>query len=224
MTRVFKAKKDQLIKDLTQGSIFGGVLAFLWVVEFQKHGLPHVQILIFLADADRPMTPEQVDRIVSAELPPSPFEVGISDEEKVRHQPLWDNLLTNMIHGPCGAYNPHSPCMENGTCTKHFPKLFKSRIIDDVETSHPVYQHCSPNKGGGSTLKDGKTIDNSWFVPYNPYLSLRYGSHTNLEICVTAMASKYLYKLLTKGPDHAIVSTDMPGTDAPPVRNEIRDY
>ena len=105
LTRVFKAKKDQLIQDLTKGSIFGVVLAFLWVVEFQKHGLPHVHILIVLADADRPMTPEQVDRIVSAELPPSPFEVGISDKEKVRRQPLLNIVFTNTIHGPCGAYN-----------------------------------------------------------------------------------------------------------------------
>ena len=59
----------------------------------------------------------------------------------------------------------HIILMENGTCTKCFPKLFKSRTIVDADTSHPVYQHHSPKEGGGSIVKDGKTIDNSWLAP-----------------------------------------------------------
>ena len=125
VARVFKLTKDQLMTDLTKDWILGEIIAHLWVVEFQKRGLPHAHILAVMADADRPRTPEQVDMIVSAELPPSPSEVGISDEEKTRRQPLWDIVLTNMIHGPCGAYNPQCPCMDNGTCTKLFPKPFK---------------------------------------------------------------------------------------------------
>ena len=82
-------------------------------VEFQKRGLPHIHILIILADEDRPKTPDQVDNIVSAELPPDPAERGISEDEKARRKPLWDIVLTNMIHGPCGALNPNCPCMEN---------------------------------------------------------------------------------------------------------------
>ena len=101
---------------------------------------------------------------------------------------VWNIVLTNMIHGPCGAYNPHSACMENETCTKCFPKPFKSRTIVDVDTSHPVYQHRSPEEGGGSTLKDGKNIDNSWVVPYNPFLSLRFNCHINVEICIFPLA------------------------------------
>ena len=38
------------------------------------------------------------------------------------------------------------------------------------------------------------------------------------------MASKYLYKYVTKGPDRAIVLTNVHGADAPQARNEIRDY
>ena len=94
----------------------------------------------------------------------------------------------------------------------------------DDETSHPVYQRRSPEEGGGSTLKDGKNIDNSWVVPYNPYLSLRFNCHINVEICISALASKYLHKYVTKGPDCAMVSTDVPGNEAASVRNEIRDY
>ena len=38
------------------------------------------------------------------------------------------------------------------------------------------------------------------------------------------MASKYLYNYVTKGPDRAMVSTNVHGADAPQPRNEIRDY
>ena len=125
VARVFKMKKDQLIHDLTTGGIFGQTLAFLWVIEFQKRGLPHAHILTIMADEDRPKTSNQVDQIVSAELPPSPYELGISEEEKIRRKPLWDIVLNNMIHGPCGAQNPKAPCMENNKCTKKFQKLFQ---------------------------------------------------------------------------------------------------
>lgn len=37
------------------------------------------------------------------------------------------------------------------------------------------------------------TIDNSFVVPYNSYLSLRHESHVNLEIVHSVQAVKYLY-------------------------------
>ena len=42
VARVFHLKKDQLIKDLTTGGLFGNVVAHMHVVEFQKRGLPHI--------------------------------------------------------------------------------------------------------------------------------------------------------------------------------------
>ena len=38
-------------------------------VEFQKRGLPHAHIIIWLAPQDKPTTTEKVDKIISAELP-----------------------------------------------------------------------------------------------------------------------------------------------------------
>ena len=46
VARVFKLKKDQLMRDLKSGMVFGKVVAFLWVIEFQKRGLPHAHILL----------------------------------------------------------------------------------------------------------------------------------------------------------------------------------
>ena len=220
VARVFKLRKDQLIKDLTKHHIFGQCVAHLWVIELQKRRLPHAHILIILAHGQRPKTPEEVDNIVSAELPPSPHEEGITEEEKANRKPLWDIVLTNMIHGPCGEHNPRSPCMENGVCTKKFPKPFCKQTIIDEDLSHPIYCRCSPQDGGQTAQKAGKTIDNRWVVPYNPYCTTCHTCHLNVEICASAMASKYLYKYVTKGPDRAMVSTEV----GQQTRDEIRDY
>ena len=42
-------------------------------------------------------------------------------------------------------------------------------------------------------------MDNSWVVPYNPYLTLKYNAHINLELCSTVKSVKYLYKYIYKG-------------------------
>ena len=72
VARVFKLKKDQLMKDIKSGNVFGRVPAFLWVIEFQKRGLPHTHILLILDELDRPSTSSDIDNIISAQLPPHP--------------------------------------------------------------------------------------------------------------------------------------------------------
>ena len=48
-----------------------------------------------------------------------------------------------------------------------------------------------------------KDIDNSWVVPYNPYLLLKYNTHINLEVCTSVSAYKYIFKYVMKGGDKA---------------------
>ena len=64
-------------------------------------------------------------------------------------------------------------------------------------------------------------LDNSWVVPYSPYMTLRFKCHINVEACVSAKSAKYLYKYVTKGGDRAMVRTEGDAPDAP---NEIDDY
>ena len=219
VARVFKLKRDQLMKDLYVGQLLGKAVAHMNVIEFQKRGLPHCHILIILADHDRDMSPEFVDKMVTAELPPSPEDTA-DPAEKEQRQRLQDIVMNSMVHGPCGAANPSSPCMEDGKCTKRFPKDFQKETIVDHENNYATYKRRSPDQGGRVVKnKNGREIDNSWIVPYNAYLSLRYNCHINVEFCVSTKAVKYLCKYVNKGNDRAMVATNVEGQ-----RDEITEY
>jgi hypothetical protein len=71
VTRVFKIKLKELINDIHKKHILGRMIARIYVVEFQKHGLSHAHILIFFTKDCKPHTVEDVDRMISAELPNS---------------------------------------------------------------------------------------------------------------------------------------------------------
>ena len=183
VARVFKLKKDQLMHDLISGQLLGKVVAHMNVIEFQKRGLPHCHILLILADHDRLITKEFVDQVIVAELPPSPHDTS-DPEVKEARQILQDIVSSNMIHGPCGSLNQNSPCMENGKCTKKYPKEFLKETIVDPDNSYATYRRRSPQDGGRSITHptSGAKIDNRWVVPYNPYLSMRYQCHINVEL------------------------------------------
>jgi hypothetical protein len=110
---VFRIKLKSLIKDLIDNQIFGEVVAHVYVIEFQKRGLPHAHILIVLGDGDKIKTAEQVDLIVRAE---------ILDKEKFKL--AFDTVTNCMMHGPCGIGYPDAPCIKDGKCSKDYPKSF----------------------------------------------------------------------------------------------------
>jgi len=65
---VFKIKLKELINDIHKKHVLGRTIAKIYVIEFQKCGLPHANILIFFAKDCKPHTVEVVDRMISAEL------------------------------------------------------------------------------------------------------------------------------------------------------------
>ena len=113
--------------------------------------------------------------------------------------------------------------MENGRCTKKFPKDFQKQTVVDQDNNYPIYRRRSPEDGGRQVVceKTGRVIDNRWVVPYIPFLSLRYNCHINGELCCSPKASKYLYGYITKGVDRAMVATVVEGDQA---RDEITQY
>jgi hypothetical protein len=80
---------------------------------------------------------------------------------------------------------------------KNFPKAFVEHTAVK-EDSYPLYRRRSPAQGGNAAMKSCKTadgtkdvrIDNSWVVPYNPALLMKYQSHLNVEVCSTVKAVK----------------------------------
>ncbi|GKA45067.1 ATP-dependent DNA helicase PIF1-like protein [Tanacetum coccineum] len=61
-----------------------------YVIEFQKHGLPHAHILLWLEECCKCKTPNEIDDIISVELPSL-----IDDPEGYK-------VVTEyMLHGPC---------------------------------------------------------------------------------------------------------------------------
>merc|ERR1711867_40045 len=91
-----------------------------------------------------------------------------------------------MIHGPCGNLNPTAPCMKEGKCTKGFPKPFLANTVVDSNSTYATYRRRCPADGGCTITLVRRivtfTADNSFVVPYNPELSLRYNFHIDVEV------------------------------------------
>lgn len=184
----------------------------MYTVEFQKRGLPHAHILLWLHGEDKLKTARDIDRLISAELPDPTIYPKLSD------------IVNNfMIHGPCGFGFPKSPCMgDDKKCTKYFPKSFHQfTSIDD--DGYPKYRRRDT---GLSVEKKGVKLDNRHVVPYNPQLLMRYQGHVNIEYCNKSNSIKYLFKYVNKGPDRAKleICQDNEQTGQPEVIDEIKQY
>lgn len=131
--RVFKQKMKSFMDFIVKHRIFGEVHCWMYSIEWRNRGLPHGHILIWLMNKIRA---EGIDRIISA---------GIPDPD-VDPQ-LFQIVTTNMIHGPCGALNSNSPCMDNGKCTKRFPKNLLPETITG-NYGYPLYRRRSTENGG----------------------------------------------------------------------------
>ncbi|XP_057723392.1 uncharacterized protein LOC130939297 [Arachis stenosperma] len=189
--RAFKVKLDHLIKDIRENKIFGRVIAVVYTIEFQKRGLPHAHILLFLHRDDKYPMGEDIDRIISAEIP-----------NKDRDPEYFEAVAQHMMHGPCGVARKNSPCMENGKCIRHFPKKFVDVTVVD-EDGYPVYRRRDDSK---TINKSGIELDNRYVVPHNRHLLLKYGAHINVEWCNQSRSIKYLFKYVNKGNDRVTAS------------------
>ncbi|CAN1786116.1 ATP-dependent DNA helicase PIF1 [Linum perenne] len=109
-----------------------------------------------------------------------------------------------MVHGPCGEDRPNSPCMEFGQCKKKFPKTFCSETTYD-DNGYVTYKRRDT---GIVVDRSGVLLDNRFVVPYNRSLLVKYQAHMNIELCHKGRLIKYLFKYVTKGPDHSSVVAD----------------
>ncbi|ESK82929.1 transcriptional factor b3 [Moniliophthora roreri MCA 2997] len=200
ISRVFHLKKQALIDDITKKHIFGPAVAFVYTIEFQKHGLPHMHLLIFLQHDHKLLTPAAIDSTICAEWP-----------DPITQPKLFQTVCNCMIHGPCGTLNQHAPCMEDHQCKKFFPKPFQAETTLS-EDGYPLYQ-CHDD--GRRYEVHGQLVDNRWIVPYNLYLSVKYDCHINVKCAAHVHSIKYAFKYVHKGGDRATVQFH---------ENEIANY
>ena len=137
-------------------------------IEFQKRGLPHVHILVFLRPKFKISSAFEIDKIISTKIP-----------NKDEQTQLYDIVSNFMIHGPCSLTNPKSPCMKNQRCSKFFPKRFVDFTTLDEER-FPMYKR---RDNGRIVIKNSVPLDNHFVVPYSPHLLMKYQAHINLEFC-----------------------------------------
>ncbi|XP_022025052.1 uncharacterized protein LOC110925406 [Helianthus annuus] len=154
ISRLFKIKINHLIQDFKINKFFGEIQAgflfnvtVIYTIEFQKRGLPHAHICLFLCAESKFPTVKEIDLVISAE---------ISDKET--EPELYELVKQFMIHGPCGTDNPKCPCMVNLKCSKKFPKKYVHETSIDTE-GYPVYRR---HPTGNTVEKNQVTLDNRY--------------------------------------------------------------
>ena len=218
VARVFHLKVRDLLDQIKNKRIFGPWQGWVWTIEYQKRGLPHLHLLLFLKTDPQFLTAAYVDRFISAELP--------TEHDAMGHQ-LRGIIQNTMVHTHCVGGNEKALCMKDlnpavvSTCHKGYPQTFQEETTIQ-ENGYPLYRRRDtgesftiPIPGSGGTAV--ALIDNRRVVPYSPYLSLRYNAHINVEVCGSVQAVKYIHKYIYKGGDRVTVTVDSD-------QNEIKRY
>ena len=170
IARIFQLKKEAILRDIVKNGVFGRPVAKIYTIEFQKRGLPHMHLLIFLEEEHKLFSVAAVDSCIRAYWPDPETEPQ-----------LFEIVKQVMVHGPCGGAKPNAPCNdENNRCTKKYPRPFQDGTTMDEE-GYPIYHR--PNDGRAYVVR-GVKVHNGYIVPHNPYLSVKYQCHINVECAV----------------------------------------
>jgi hypothetical protein len=195
VVRMFRAKLEELKNLLFKKHILGKVKAHVYVVEFQKRGLPHAHFLLIMEQRYKLTCPEQYDHFICAELP-----------DKEKYSSLYKMVTKHMMHGPCGRFNPNLQCTKGRTyCKNSYPRPFNKGTIQGKD-SYPLYQR---REDGHKEMVRNHEMDNRWVILYNPYLLQYFNYHINVEACGSIKAVKYLFKYIYKGHDRECIQLVM---------------
>jgi hypothetical protein len=147
VSRVFHLYLKELLHDITDKHVLGEDAALVYVIEFQKRGLPNSHMLIFLKENSKLREEEHIDSLICAEIP------SCTNDPQ-----LYEIVSKTMIHGPCGHLNPNSVCMDNGACTKDFPKEFSEQTYLTYN-GYPKYRR----RDNGTVISVGSAeVDNRY--------------------------------------------------------------
>lgn len=175
VARVFKQKLSQLLSLLnTMFASTGKPIYIMHTVEFQKRGLPHAHILVKYEAAC--VTPEDIDSIISAEIPDNP-----------RYAEL---VRLYMLHTHPPADRPPSRYCQRETedgarhCRFRYPHPLQDRTTIDDEGR----VHYRRRRAGDEMV-----------VPHCLPLLRVFRCHINFECANTSSLFQYLFKYIHKG-------------------------
>ncbi|GJX36008.1 putative PIF1 DNA helicase/replication protein A1-like protein [Tanacetum coccineum] len=126
----------------------------IYTIEFQKCGLPHCHALIFLHKDDKISSTDEIDHVISAELP-----------SEVDDPIGFEAVRTHMMHGLCGDQFRSSPYMSRDGCTKGYPKEY----CEEMFITHDGWLR-NKRSNNGSREKVGQRdtmLDKRFVVPHN---------------------------------------------------------
>ena len=187
VVRVFHMKKDDMVEQLRRGTFFKDAnnncqpaICIIWVIEYQKRGLPHAHIAIRVK-GEQPNNAGTLDRHISATLP-------VAD--------AWmDQMVQSTMVHKCTPACQKSTANRGIVATQSNCKYFFPKPVQPITTLDDR----------GFVLY--KRNDNStWVVPYVPAMLRRYHCHINVEVVASVTIVAYLYKYVFKGSDSATVA------------------
>jgi hypothetical protein len=196
VARVFQMKVKKLLQGVCKAGWFTQVIGNIWTREYQKRGLPHIHLLLIFPQAQKVTNVDDIDRLVSAELP------------AIENAEVYETVTKCLLHGPCEPMYPNARYMVDGMCKKRYSREY-SEATTQGEDGYAVYQR----RNDGRTFQKnpgGFVFDNRWVVPHNPYLTRKFNAHINVEVSAGIRSVKYLFKYVYKGHDRAAVQVDGP--------------
>ncbi|PWA50520.1 DNA helicase [Artemisia annua] len=178
--RIFQEKLNDFLKVLKLELVIFFWFAVLYTIEFQKRGLPHCHTLLWIDARDKIKDREEVDNFISAKLP-----------DKTSDPEAYIVVVDLMMHGQCGNGKPKAPCMQEGVCTKNFPKKYTESTYFDKD-GHIHYRRRSTS----AYVQRGELkLDNNYVVSYNRLLCLMFHAHINVERSTSAYVQRGELKL-----------------------------
>nr|XP_016462367.1 PREDICTED: uncharacterized protein LOC107785554 [Nicotiana tabacum] len=207
VTRVLRAKLQDLKDQIFKTKKIGIVAAHVFVVEFQKIGLPHIHLLVILKEGHKIQIADQYDKFITAEI-----------LDKSKYSLLHELVVKHMLHCPWGQHHPTNSCMQYGQCKYHYPRSFINKSMQ-AKDGYPIYKR---GNDGRFEIVHRMKMNNQWVVSYNAYLLTRYNCHINVEVCSGVKAIKYLYKYIYKGHDRCVVYIE--SGDGETIIHEIQSF
>ncbi|EFO87587.1 hypothetical protein CRE_05635 [Caenorhabditis remanei] len=191
-------------KVVREVGMFGQVRWHNYSVEFQQRGMPHIHQLVCLEVSIT--TAEQVDEIISAEVPDFPTDTNSPNyEDDLRYYNLVRDMMT---HAPC-EHDNDAYCMKDKkshwrTCTKGFPKQFSDETVL-CDNEYPKYRRTRKNVF--IFMRKGRRViaGSDYVVPHSRKLLMKHGCHINVEIVSSLKSIKYVFKYIHKGADRILL-------------------